>query len=317
MLASTPHETPAQNSLAFSKDGRVLYEVLFVDPVSGDNLAHVRAISYNAATGKQLRTLDLGDTWFFSATADGRFGIISDRQDPRTRVFRVDLETGHQQELPSMWFDADDRERYAQISGDGRLVSAYSGEGPEDTEVVTVYDWRTKKLVAKQSSEHSAGGFDSGGVTEDGRIGFYNNRWGSTIVDPKTGRELVSYGSAIRSPDGAWVVEFSDPGDPADSERNFQVLNGMNGQTAGRLELPLTAEAENWGAFCGTSGRFIAVIPDEVLAFEVPSGKKLASLPPDTWKDLNAKGNTSVACSPSGKRVAVRNGSRLTLHDLN
>jgi len=162
VLVSTPRETPAQTSLAFSKDGRVVYEVLLRDPVTLDPSADVRAISYNAATGKQLRTFDLGDTWFFSAATDGRFGVISVDRDPkkaRTRVLLVDLETGRRQELPSTWFDKGDRDRYAQLSGDGRLVSAYSEDQSEGTEVVSVYNWRTKKLVAKQSRDHSAGGF--------------------------------------------------------------------------------------------------------------------------------------------------------------
>ena len=51
---------------------------------------------------------------------------------------------------------------------------------------VTVYDWATKTLVAKQASENiSAGGIDGGGVTVDGAIEFVNNRVGRKDCRPQ------------------------------------------------------------------------------------------------------------------------------------
>jgi len=325
ILTSTPCEAVAQD-LFFSEDGRTIREVVSVPSATENEFSHVRAITYDAETGKTIHILDLeADTWFFSATTDGRVAIVSidrDRKDAHARILRVDLKTGQTQQLPSAWFDEDDQNPYAQISGDGRLVSAYSQEGPEDgPEVVTVYQWPSKKLVAEQSSGFNAGGIDWGGVTPDGKIEFGNNRAGSRIVDPKTGRTLVAYGPlSIRSPDGAWVVEFPNAGWGFEG-KELPILNGMDGKTVGKLELSLSDEEADWwwhGAFCGASGRFVAAGPDEVLAFEIPSGKKLATFPLNTWKDPDTKEKTTanVACSPTDKRVAIRSGARLTLHNL-
>jgi len=323
-----PGEAVAQDSwgFTFSKDDRVLREIRWIEPSPGPGLRHVRAITYSAATGEVLRVRDLApDTQALSVTPDGTIAIIlvgGDAQTGRAVLQRVDLETGKAEEVPSKWFDMDDTRPWAEISGDGALVSAYSEEGPDDgPRIVTVYNWRTKTLVAKQSSGFDAGGVDAGGVTPDGKIEFSNNRAGSLIVDPKTGKTLVSYGpSGIRSPDGAWVVNF--PTESLDEHADVPILNGLNGQPLGKLDLSLTDdELDSWwrGAFCGVSGKFIASGPDEVLAFQIPSGKKLATFPPDSWKDPKDqdKAVPEVACSSSGKRVAIRDGDRLTFHDLN
>jgi hypothetical protein len=174
-------EYNSTENLAFSKDGRFLREVQSVGPAIRGEFPHVRAISYNAATGNIVHVLDLApDTWFFSATTDGRTAIISvgrDQTEARTRLLRVDMETGQTQELPSQWFEADGHNPYAAISGDGGLVSAFTEMGPADSpELVTVYRWRTKKIVATQSSGYHAGGIDCGEVTVDGKIAYTNNR---------------------------------------------------------------------------------------------------------------------------------------------
>jgi hypothetical protein len=74
------------------------------------------------------------------------------------------------------------------------------------------------------------------------------------------------------------------------------------------------------GAYCGTSGKFIAATNNTVQAFKLPSGKKLADFPIKTWQDDAdpTKTDTSaiVGCSFNGKRVAIRTDTRLTLHDL-
>jgi len=315
--------------LAFSTDGRFLREIVPVSSATGtEQLWHARAITYVAATGKVRHVWNLQpDTWCFSATTDGRIAVISadrNRKEGRAHTFLFDTEKGRTEDIPSSWFDADERDPYAAISGDGLLVSAFTESGPGDGPlVVSVYNWRTKRLVAKQATGYPAGGYPSGGVTVDGKIEFSNNRVGSDVVDPKTGRALVSAGpSSLRSPDGAWVVDFPNLlfGDPP---REIVIKNGRNGEVTGKLDLQITDAEENWvwrGAFCGTSGRFIAATNDTVQAFAIPSGKKIADIPSTTWQDTEAMKTepaVAVACSPNGKRVAIRSGARLTLHDLN
>ena len=329
-LASAPHEAAAQN-LFFSSDGREVRRIKMFPPATEGEQGHTFAITYDAATGEQIRSLDLGsDTWFFSATTDGRIVIVSkdrDRNDVPARLLRVDLKTGRSQPLPSSWFDDDDHNPYAQISGDGRLVSGYSEEGPEESpRIVTVYRWRGKKIVAEQSTGHSAGGFDGGGVTPDGKIEFTNNRSGSQVVDPKTGQVLVSYGpTSVRSADGAWIVDFPNPSYGGD--RNYvPILNGMNGEPVGKLDITLTDdEIVPWwrGAFCGASRRFVASGPGQVIVFEIPSGKRIATFRVETWADpatvnLSERDRPipSVACSSSGKRIAIDDGTRFTLHNV-
>jgi hypothetical protein len=327
-FAASPDASGARTvNLAFSKDGRLLREVLSVDGRALGEFWRVRAITYDVATVSIRRALNLGpDTWFFSATSDGRTAVIAvdrDREDVRAHLLLVDMETEQTQDIPSKWFIADHDNPYAQISADGRLVSAFTEAGTEGL-VVTLYDWRTKKLVAKQSAGYPAGGIAWGGVTVDGKIEFLNNRTGGEVVDPKTGRLLVRVGpNSHRSADGAWVVEFPNPMF-VDAPREVIVKNGRSGEVVGKLDLQITDDnTENWwgrGAFCGTSRRFIAATHDSVQAFEIPSGKKVAELPITTWQDADATKTdptVTVACSSSGKRVAVRSGERLTLHDLN
>jgi hypothetical protein len=316
-------------NLAFSKDGRLLREVRSVDGRALGEFWRVRAITYDVATVSIRHALNLGpDTWFFSATSDGRAAVIAvdrDRDDARAHLLLVDMETGQTQDIPSKWFDADDHNNpYAQISADGRLVSAFTESDTEGL-VVTLYDWRAKKLVAKQSTGYPAGGIAWGGVTVDGKIEFLNNRTGGEVVDPKTGHLLVRVGpNSHRSADGAWVVEFPNPMF-VDAPRQVIIKNGRSGEVVGKLDLQITEdnEMENWwgrGAFCGTSRKFIATINDSVQAFEIPSGKKIAEFPTTTWQDADAMKTdpaVTVACSSSGKRVAIRSGVRLTLHDLN
>jgi hypothetical protein len=316
-------------NLAFSKDGRFLREITPISSVTGtQQLWHARAITYVAATGKVRHVWNLQpDTWCLSATTDGRTAVISldrDRPEGHARDFLFDTETGRTKEIPSSWFAADDNSPYAALSGDGRLVSAFSDWGPDNGAlVVSVYNWRTKRLVAKQAKGYPAGGSSWGGVTVDGKIEFLSSRGRGEVVDPKRGRLLVSAGpSSPRSPDGAWVVEFPNLwfGDPP---REIIITNGSSGEAVGKLDLHITDDEQNWawrGAFCGTSGRFIAATNDTVQAFEIPSGKKIADFPVATWQDVEAmKTNptVTVACSFNGKRVAIRSGVRLTLHDLN
>lgn len=342
VLASTLRETAAQDvtaaampesqhdstaNLAFSKDGRLLREIQLVNRGAVGELWHVRAVTYDAVTGTISQILNLGpDTSFLSATSDGRSAVISvsrGREDAQVQLLLVDMDTGKTQSIPSKWFDADDHNPHAQISAHGRLVSAFTESGPENGPlIVTLYNWRTKRLIAKQATGYPAGGFSWGGVTGDGKIEFLNNRVGGVIVDPKTGRLIVSVGAySYRSLDGAWIVEFPNLL-YGDAPREITIKNGLGGQAAGKLDLEITDEKENWvwrAAFCGTSGRFIAATYDTVQAFEIPSGRKITDFPEDTWKDakaINTDHTVNVSCSSNGKRVAIRSGTRLTLHHL-
>lgn len=325
-FAAAPSTNAGTVNLAFSKDGRFLREVLSINAVGTEKFSHVRAITYVAATGdiRHVRNLQ-PDTFFFSATPDGQVAIISADRDRRAaQLFLFDTETGRTQDIPASWFDADDWNPYAQISADGRLVSAYGESDAKGGRVVTLYDWRTKKAVAERSEGYPAGGIDWGGVTNDGKIEFLNNRGGGDIVDPKTGRLLVSVGpNSLRSRAGEWVVEF--PNSMIDEQfPEIKIKNGRSGGVVGKLNVQITDDnKEKWawgrGAFCGTSGRFIATNNDTVQAFELPSGKKIAEFPKPTWQDPDAvKTNpgVTVACSFDAKHVAIRSGARLTLHDL-
>jgi hypothetical protein len=344
VLVSTPFSSTAQDVnfaalpgtadtfrdyLSFSKDGRFLREVVPIKSAGADEVWHVRAITYVPATGKIRRVWNLQPhTTFFSATTDGRILVISvdrDLPEAHAHVFLFDTETGSTQDIPSSWFAADDPDPDAAISGDGRLVSAFSDWGPDNGAlVVSVYNWSTKRLVAKQATGYPAGGYSSGSVTVDGKIEFFNNRAGANVVDPKTGRLLISAGpNSLRSEDGAWVVEFPNSM-IYESLREVIIKNGSSGKVVGNLDLQITDDKENWewgrGAFCGTSGRFIVANNDTVQAFEIPSGKKIADVPKTTWQDadaVNTDRTVTIACSPNGKDVAIRSGVRLTLHNLN
>jgi hypothetical protein len=314
-VAASPDTSGAGTAnLAFSKDGSRLLEVQWVSAAALGEFVHVRAITYDAATGSIIHLLNLGtDTDFFSATSDGRTAVISvdrDREDARAHLLLVDMETGHTQDIPSRWFDADADEHnpYAQISADGQLVSTYAESGSESGPlVVTLYDWRTKKLIARQMSRYfSAGGIFGGGVTEDGKIEFLNNRVGSEIVDPKTGRLIAKFGpNSRRSLDGAWVVEFPFTYTmDADAPRKVIIKNGENGEVVGKLDLQITDDIGKWawgrGAFCGRSGRFIAATADTVQAFEIPSGKKIAAFPIAAWQDAALKAPLRVGSGQGG-----------------
>jgi hypothetical protein len=191
---------------------------------------------------------------------------------------------------------------------------------------VSLYDWQTKKLMAKQVTAYPAGGVLWGGVTADGNIEFVNNRVGGYVVDPKTARVLVkSEPNSHRSPDGAWVVEFPNTM-YSDPPKEVIFENGRRGEVTGKLEVQMAddKELESWswarGAFCGTSGSFVAAASNTVQLFAIPSGKRLADFPITTWQDDADPAKTDstaiVGCSVDGKRVAIRSGKRLTLHDL-
>jgi hypothetical protein len=260
-----------------------------------------------------------------TGSLDGRAMVIAadvDMPDARAHLFLLDADTGDTQDIPREWFDADETRPSAAISGDGRLVSIYSEWSPEyQCMLVKIYDWRTKTLVAKQTRGEFAGGFSSGAVTEDGKIVFSNNRSGSYIVDPTTGQTLLHLGNdAFRSPNGAWVVEFPDRF-YGDSGTDVTIRDGENGRVLGKLDLPMSEdEAEKpWqGAFCGASGKFVAVTDDMAVIFAIPSGKKIASFSVGTWRDTDPKGYplAAVACTSDGKRVAIRSGSRITFHSV-
>jgi hypothetical protein len=316
---------PYHERLAFSKDGRFLREIGSVNSAYMGQLSHVRAVTYVAATGDIRHVWNLAsDTTLLSASSDGRKLVISVHRGQvgaRVPVFLFDTESGRSQDVPPNWFDADDYLAWAEISGNGRLVSTYSESGPENSPVVvSVYNWRTKKLIARQSNGYPATGGSWGGVTEDGKIKFANGRTGSEIVDPKTGRVMVVLGVySFRSQDGAWIVEFPNA-EFLDAPNAPIIENGMSGRELGWLDLPMKDDPQSgrWrGAFCGTSERFFAASPGSASAYELPSGKRVASLPAETWQDKNQIDSTpAVACSSNGKRVAIRSGARLTLHDL-
>lgn len=313
--------------LAFSADGRLLREIgegsLKQEPP--EEFGRVRAITYVAATGRIRRLLNLEpDTYVLSATSDARIAVISigrDQQPGHPRVFLLDMETGQKQDVPPSWFERKESNPIAQISGDGRLISAYSEVN--DGMVVALYNWRTKKLVARQSTGFPAGGFAWGGVTQDGKIAFCNNRSGSDIVDPTTGKLIATMKpESVRSPDGAWIVDFPYFGYADDTTEVF-IKNGMTGRVSGKLDLQLkpTQEVTSWpwrGAFCGVTGKFVAATPVGFRAYEIPSGKQIASFPLEKGQSESSDDTqiAAVACSSNGKRVAIRLGDRLTLRDL-
>lgn len=315
--------------LAFSRDGRILREFASISPAAAGQSWEVRVITYRAATGQIIHQENLPpDTRFDSATSDGRTAVIFVDKDPpeaRRHFFLLDTDTGETQDIPSAWLNPNDGQPSAAISGDGRLVSTFSDSGPEESPlIVTVYDWQTKKQVARQMAGLPAGGGSDGGVTADGKIEFSYSRSGSDIVDPKTGRLLVQLGTdAFRSADGTWIVEFPFQPyvDPENWPKEVTIKDGENGRVLGRLELELTDDPANamWrGAFCGPSGRFVAASNDAVLIYQIPSGKRIARFPAESWREAEAKGYpaVTVACSWDGKRIAIRSGARLTLRDV-
>lgn len=310
--------------LAFSHNGRVLRENASLN--SDNNSGPVRIAAYDTVTGAVIRERTLAlYTRVESQTSDGRTLLISQADaagNAPAKLFLLDADTGVTQPIPREWFDADDERPTAALSGDGRLVSAYSENGPQESPmVVTLYDWKTKKPVAKQMQGFPAGGAASGGVTVDGKIEFDYSRSGSEIVDPQTGRVLMHEGvDSVRSPDGAWVVDF--PYEPVtDPGVDVKITHGEDGRPAGKLDLPLTEDQRErvWpGTFCGTSGSFVTAVDDTVYVFQIPTGMKLASFAPATWRDAKAPADSSVsiACTDDGKRIAIRSGTRLTVQDV-
>jgi hypothetical protein len=309
-----------KDALFFSKDGQWLREFQ-LRSLEGERHYRVRVVTYDARTGAVVHVVDLEkDSWFLSATTDARVALISFNggvETARAYVVRLDVETGRQEEIPAQWFGGDHRPDgpYATISGDGRLIGAYSETGPpERPRVVTLYDWQTKKKIAQQSTGFPGGGFSWGDVTVDGKILFHSNRSGGKVVDPKTGHKLTFVNpQTYRSPDGAWDVDFPNP--MFDEEQAATITDGMTGIVVDELEgsrgtytYTLVRPWEE-GAFCGTSGRFVAARAGTVEVFEIPSGKRIAAFP-------HVDAAASVACSADGKRVGIRSVARLTIHRL-
>jgi len=137
-VAAQPGTVDAyQEILAFSNDGRFLHEVASISPVGSEQFSHVRAITYVAATGEIRHVWNLQpDTGCSSATTDGQMAVISvdrDRPERHPHLFLLDTETGQTQDIPSSWFDDDEDNPYATISGDGQFVSSYSESSPRMT----------------------------------------------------------------------------------------------------------------------------------------------------------------------------------------
>lgn len=315
------------DALYFSRDGRHLHEIQSVRPGGAEPFARARVLTYDTDTGALKGELDFGiDTSFLSATTDGQIVIISvdrDRKEARAHLLVANIKTGKTEEIPSKWFDAEDHNPYATISGNGRVVAAYSETGTSDgPRVVTLYDWQTKKKIGRQATGFPAGGFSWGEVTEDGKILFQTNRTGGEVVDPKTGQTLARVSpNTYRSPDGAWDVDF--PNAMYDGYQEATISDGVTGIMVGKLEGSGGQDQLHWawgrGAFCGTAGRFIAARAGVVQAFEIPSGKKIADFPVETWQGKlppDSDAGAWIGCSPDGKLVAIRSVERLTVHRL-
>ncbi|MGA1983444.1 MAG: hypothetical protein ABSG84_13385 [Acidobacteriaceae bacterium] len=316
--------TPAGNvSLRFSHDGSLL-RVIGESP--GDNQSeHVRAVTYAVKSGVLVHAVNLpADTNIQSVTSDGATAVVSaNASTNHPHLSLLDTATGQLQPIPESWYQPDS-DMDAAISGDGRFISIYSETESATPMTVTVYDWQTKTLVATRTSAFvAAGGIVGGGVTEDGEVEFDGNRVGSTIVDLKSGRVMAQFGpSSLRSPNGAWAVEFPNLSWDESASRDFLLKDGKTGRTLGKLDIHLP-DSELfgdmiYGAFCGATPRFIVAGDHSVAAYALPSGKLLASFPASTWKDASAEDTAfaSVACSPAGTRVAILSGTRLTFHDL-
>ena len=295
--------------LAFSDDGQFLHAI-------GEN----RAIIYSANTGSTTSTLNLQpDTNVLSLTSDGRTAIIAvGNSGPRAHLLMLYTETGQLQDIPSSWYEPGPYPNAA-LSGDGRLISIFS----EFPMTVAVYDWPTKTLVAKRTSKDiSAGGIDGGGVTVDGAVELVNNRAGRKVVDLKTGRLIAWFGpDSVRSPDGAWVVEFPDLSFNESAPKEVLLKEGATGEIRGKLDVQVADDeiyGSMHGAFCGASGRFVLARGRAVALYAIPSGELLASFPAASWQDAKVDDSSSVtvACSSAGTRVAILSGDRLTFHSL-
>jgi hypothetical protein len=316
-------QTDGHFYLRFSHNGRFLHMV-GVSPDEVGQLHQVRAVTYAAKTGEVIHVINLQpDTDVYSSTSDGRTAIVAtSASGEHGRFFLLDTETGQLQAIPDSWYPQSDP--YVDISGDGRLVSIYSWSERETDAPMTVdvYDWRTKTLVATRTSGSvSAGGFMAGGLTEDGEVEFEGNRVGSTIVDLKTGRVMAQFGpSSVRSPNGAWEIQFPNLSWDESSSTHVLLKNGANGRTIGMFNVHVLENEQNGslgGVFCGASARFIMVSDHAVTAYILPSRKLLANIPAQTWRASSGDSyGASVACSTDGTRVAILSGGRLTFHDL-
>lgn len=264
------------------------------------------------------------DTDILSVTSDGRTAILDvGAGEEHARFVLLDVITGQRKDIPSDWYEPGPYPNGA-LSGDGRLVSIYSESGPAESPMtVTVYDWPTKTLVATRTSEYiSAGGGFGGSVTADGFVEFENNRVGRKVVDLKTGRLIGWFGpDTVRSPDGAWAVEFPNLSFNESAPKEVLIKDGASGEARGKLDVQVPDDemyGQMSGAFCGTTGRFVAASGRDSAVYAIPSGKLLASFPAATWRDASADDTdpVSVACSPRGTRVAILSGTRLTFHDM-
>jgi hypothetical protein len=312
-------------NLCFSRDGSLLR---VIGESSGDTTPgeHVRAVTYAVKTGAVTHVVNLQpDTRLLSETSDCRTAIVAtDASSEHGHLFVLDTGTGQLQAIPNSWY-APDSDLDVDISGDGRLISTYTETGSDTPMTVSVYDWRTKTLIATRTSEFvSAGGIMDGGLTEDGEVEFDGNRVGSKIVDLKTGRVLGQFGlDAMRSPDGKWEVKFPNLNWDEDGPTDVLLEDGMSGKVIGKLDVHIPDVDQNLygafgGVFCGVSGRFLMIGDNTITGYTLPSGKRLETIPAQTWREANSPGanGVSAACSKDGKRVAILDGTRLTFHDL-
>ena len=269
------------------------------------------------------------DTEVHAISFDGRKAILATGVCGNEKKLEfLNTATAHREDIPLSWYDLTDSDAVGALSGDGRLLSIYSESGPSDSPMaVSVYDWSTKTLVEKRTSEWiSAGGGFGGGVTADGAVEFENNRVGRKVVDLRTGRLLGMFGyDSARSPDGAWEVEFPDRTWNESLPKAVLIKDGATAQTRGKLNLDVPlADDETWGvtstigAFCGNTARFVVARGRSIALYAIPSGNLLASFPIPSWRDPKADDTDrpTVACSPTGTRVAILSGSRLTFHDM-
>jgi hypothetical protein len=310
----------ADHLFAIGNSRAILYvpgATIIQSPTPADARAMVVANALNFEFDTEVRAI----------SSDGRKAILATGVcgNERRLVF-LDTVTGQRQEIPSTWYDSTDSETPPALSGDGRLLSIYSESGPAESPMtVNVYDWPTKTLVAKRTSELlAAGGAFNGGVTTDGQIEFVSSRGRRKLVDLKTGRLLGWFGiDSIRSLDGRWVVEFPDRSFNETAPKEVLLKDGTNGQTRGKLNLdsPLTDDdlyGSMSGAFCGNTGRVVVARGTSVALYSIPSGNLLANFPVSSWRDpkVDDRDVATLACSPTGTRVAILSGSRLTFHDL-
>jgi hypothetical protein len=316
VTATVEAATAADSSakLLFSENGGSLYAV------------GKRALTYNARSAVITNTVDIGPgAQVFSISPAGPTALLGVLSGTRVRLRLLQLNNGQLRDLPSNWYDADYSGVVAATSGNGRLISIYSENGSADQPMtVTVYNWPAGTLTARRMSEYiAAGGVSGGGITVDGLVEFVNNRTGRKLVDLKTGRSIGVFAfSSLRSPNGAWVVEFPDRTFNESAPKDVVVKDGATAAVRGRLEAQIE-DSEAFagivdGAFCGTTGRFVLARHGSVAMYSIPSGSLLANLPAVSWQDTSAAPDDRVhaACSSNGSRIAVLSGNRLTIHEL-